>query len=140
MYCHCIHNYVKHNDLLCWAYKKNISFLFFHSPTFHSKIYERRGTFFEEEGGNSLKQRCVEGGNVKRKWINMGEGGSKIGNFEQTFVLNAPLSLCLMWFLKFLKWFLTMLKVFIEKVYFRHGLKSFGLQKIHSQLLQNWIK
>ena len=41
---------------------------------------------------------------------------------------------------KGLKWSLTMLKFFIEKVYFTHALKSFGLLKIHSQILQNWTK
>ena len=33
-----------------------------------------------------------------------------------------------------------MLKVSIENDYFTHALKSFGFQKINSQLLQNWIK
>ena len=33
-----------------------------------------------------------------------------------------------------------MLKIFMGRVYFAHALKSFGLQKIHSQLLLNEIK
>ena len=83
----------KNIDLLCWAYKKFNSFLSFHSPVFYSKIHKRRGKFFERgEGVNSLKRTYVEKEvHVKRTETNKGEGGAKIGNFEQTYFFNAPL-------------------------------------------------
>ena len=80
-YCHCIYNYVKNIDPLCWVSEKINSFLSFHSLIFHSNIDKRRGIFFWE-GGNSLKQTYVEGEgiHVKRTGTNKGEGGGQ--NFE----------------------------------------------------------
>ena len=72
----------KNIDLLCLVYKKNY-FLSLHSPIFHLKIHKRIETFFER-GGNSCKMSRDEQGRIGR-----GGGGSKIGNFKQTYFLNA---------------------------------------------------
>ena len=71
-------------------------FLSFHSPILHSKIHERRGTFFERRGGNSLKCTYVErkGTCKTSRDTNMEGGVSKIRNFERTYFLNAPILKC----------------------------------------------
>ena len=55
IYCHCLYNFVKNIDLLCWVSKKINSFLSFHSPLFHSNIHKRRWPFFERWQRNLLK-------------------------------------------------------------------------------------
>ena len=51
------------------VYKKNYSFICFHSLIYHSKIHKCRRIFFER-GGNSLKRTYVEGVGVhlKQTW------------------------------------------------------------------------
>ena len=60
----------KHCHLLCWVYKKNNSFLSFHSSIFHSKIHKHPA--------------------CKMNRDEHGESRLKIWSFEWTYFLNNP--------------------------------------------------
>ena len=136
----------KNIDLLCWAYKKFNSFLSFHSPVFYSKIHKRRGKFFERgEGVNSLKRTYVEKEvHVKRTETNKGEGGAKIGNFEQTYFFNAPLlkseiftAVFMFLMVKSFKKWLEMKKHFFLHMCYWYSFETFLVEQQHRFVTYN---